>query len=70
MYQAPIDDYDFLLRHVIDGSRHLDAITAGQVKLDDVREILSGAATYTRKSPCVSTSSRKESTNVRVSNCR
>ena len=53
MYQAPIDDYDFLLRHVIDGSRHLDVIPAGEVKLDDVREILSGAATYTRKSPCV-----------------
>jgi alkylation response protein AidB-like acyl-CoA dehydrogenase len=46
MYQAPIDDYDFLLRNVIDGSRHLELTTAGEVKIDDVRDILSGAATF------------------------
>lgn len=46
MYEPPIDDYEFLLRHVIDGSRHLEITTAGEVKIDDVRDILSGAATF------------------------
>jgi len=44
MYQPPIEDYDFLLRDIVDGGRVLELITGGAVKLDDVAEILSGAA--------------------------
>src|SRR5882757_7296482 len=44
MYQPPTDDYEFLLRHVIDGSRILEVTTAGEVKIGDATDILSGAA--------------------------
>lgn len=44
MYHAPIGEYDFLLRHVVDGARLLEVTTAGEIRLDDVSEILSGAA--------------------------
>ncbi|MEE6177710.1 acyl-CoA dehydrogenase [Mycobacterium sp. 050134] len=44
MYQPPIDDYEFLLRHVIDGPRILENTTAGEFKIDDASDILSGAA--------------------------
>lgn len=44
MYQPPVDDYDFLLRHVVDGANVLELATAGEYKVDDLRQILSGAA--------------------------
>jgi alkylation response protein AidB-like acyl-CoA dehydrogenase len=44
MHQPPTDDYDFLLRHVVDGGRVLDIVTGGALKLHDVSEIWSGAA--------------------------
>ncbi|MEH0421218.1 acyl-CoA dehydrogenase [Streptomyces sp. B21-083] len=45
-YKAPVGEYDFLLRHVIDGQHVLDATTGGEVDLDDIREVLSHAGTF------------------------
>lgn len=42
-YKAPVAEYDFLLRHVIDAQHVLDVTTDGDVDLDDVREILGHA---------------------------
>jgi hypothetical protein len=42
-YQAPVAEYDFLLRRVIDAQPILDAGTGGEVDLDDVSEILGHA---------------------------
>jgi hypothetical protein len=42
-YQAPVAEYDFLLRRVIDAQPILDASTGGEVDLADVREILGHA---------------------------
>lgn len=44
MYQAPIDDYEFLLRHVVDGEKILQSVTHGEYRLDDAAQIWSGAA--------------------------
>ncbi|SHH31276.1 acyl-CoA dehydrogenase [Streptomyces sp. 3214.6] len=42
-YKAPVAEYDFLLRRVIDAQHVLDVTTGGEVALDDVREILGHA---------------------------
>ncbi|MFD5228687.1 acyl-CoA dehydrogenase [Streptomyces qaidamensis] len=45
-YKAPVGEFDFLLRHVIDGQHILDVTTGGEVDLDDVREVLGHAGTF------------------------
>lgn len=44
-YKAPVEEYDFLLRHVVDAQHILDVTTDGEVDLDDVREVLGHAGT-------------------------
>lgn len=46
MYQAPVNDYDFLLRHVVDGEALLARATAGAVTLDDVTDVLGHAGMF------------------------
>ena len=45
-YVAPVGEYDFLLRHVIDAQHVLDVTTDSEVGLDDVREFLGHAGTF------------------------
>jgi alkylation response protein AidB-like acyl-CoA dehydrogenase len=45
-YKAPVGEYDFLLRHVVDAQHVLDVTTGGEVGLDDVREVLGHAGTF------------------------
>jgi len=44
-YKAPVAEYDFLLRRVLDAQPVLDSVTGGDVDLDDVSEILGHAGT-------------------------
>jgi hypothetical protein len=45
-YKAPVGEYDFLLRHLVDGEHVLSVTTGGEVGLDDVRELLGHAGTF------------------------
>jgi len=44
-YKAPVAEYDFLLRRVLNAQPVLDSVTGGDVDLDDVSEILGHAGT-------------------------
>ncbi|HKN95467.1 MAG TPA: acyl-CoA dehydrogenase [Pseudonocardiaceae bacterium] len=46
MYQAPVGDYEFLFRHVVDGARLVAAATGGEATLDDVVDVLRHAGTF------------------------
>ncbi|MGV9853471.1 acyl-CoA dehydrogenase [Streptomyces sp. NPDC003442] len=45
-YKAPVGEYDFLLRHVVDAQHVLDVTTGGEVGLDDIREVLGHMGTF------------------------
>src|SRR5690348_14278795 len=47
-YEPPLKEYDFLLRHVIDIENVLSAATADQMSVDDVIDVLEGAAALVR----------------------